>query len=107
MFKKRYLSAHSDFKTGFYYKLSLFVGLLFVIIFIFFKGTSSIIGPGSSGIPQQIYDFAQTTYPDSILALGVIFLAVGIILYFFCCQVAKLTKIADEIEKGENLEDFE
>ena len=68
--------------------------------------SSFLIGEGSSGILQQIYDLAQTTLPNSILAFSMIFLAVGIILYFFHCQFAKLAKIADEIEKGEDLEEL-
>jgi hypothetical protein len=64
-----------------------------------------ITGKGSSGIPLQIYEFSQTTIPVSLLAFSFIFLAVGIILYFFHCQFAKLAKIADEIEKGEDIEE--
>ena len=105
MFKKRYFSAHSDFKTGKFCKLFFFFGLLFLFIFLFFKVSSFIIGEGSSDILQQIYDLAQTTIPDSILALSIIFFAVGFILYFFHCQFAKLAKIADEIEKEGDIEE--
>jgi uncharacterized membrane protein len=104
MFKKRYFSAHDDFKTGFLCKFTLFLGIFLLIIFIFLKISSFIIGKGSSGLVGQIYDFSQTTYPSSILAFSIIFLFVGVVLYFFSCQFAKLAKIADEIEKGEDLE---
>lgn len=103
MFKKRYFSAHSDFKTGIFCKLALFLGILLLIISLFFIISSFIIGEGSSGILQQIYEFSQTNHPTSILAISMIIIAVGIIFYFFNCQFAKLAKIADEIEN----EDFE
>ena len=106
MFKKRYFSAHDDLKTGFFYKLSLFFGFFLLFIFIFFKVSSFIIGEESSGIFRDIYYFSQTTYPESILALALILIAVGFILYFFYLQFLKLEKIADEIEKEEELDDF-
>ena len=106
MFKKRYFSAHSDFKTGIFCKLAFFLGILLLIISVFFIINSFLIGEESSGVLQQIYDFSQTTYPNSILAFSIIFLAAGFILYFFHYQFAKLAKIADEIEKGEDFEDL-
>jgi hypothetical protein len=113
MFKKRYLSVQSDFKTGIFYKISFLLGILLLIISIFLIGSSFLLGEGNSGILQQIYYFSQTkipnsetTYPNLILAFSIILLAVGVILYFFYCQFAKLAKIADEIEKGEEIEDL-
>lgn len=66
-----------------------------------------IIRENSSGFAKQIYDFSQTTYPNSLLAFSIILFAIGIILYFFHCQFSKLAKIADEIEKAENLDDID
>ena len=106
MFKKRYFSTHDDLKTGFFYKLSFFFGFFLLFIFIFFKVSSFIIGEESSGILREIYHFSQTTYPESILALSLILIAVGFILYFFYLQFLKLEKIAEEIEKEEDLKDF-
>ena len=106
IFKKRYFSAKSDFKTGIFCKLAFFLGILLLIVSLFFIASSFLIGEGSSGILQQIYNFSQTTYPNTLLAFSIIFLAVGVILYFFYCQFAKLAKIADEIEKGEDFEDL-
>ena len=71
------------------------------IIFIFLKVSSYIIGAGESGFLGQLYDFSQTTYPNSILAFSIILIFVGVVLYFFNCQFEKLAKIADEIENGE------
>ena len=107
MFKKRYFSTQEDFKTGFFCKLTLFLGLVLLLFFIFSKISALIIGENTSGLTKQIYDFSQTTYPNSILAFSIILFAIGVILYFFHCQFAKLAKIADEIEKMENLEDFD
>jgi len=90
MFKKRYFSAKSDFKTGFLCKFAIFLGILFLLIAIILLGIS---------------EYSQTNYPESFLALAIIMFAVGIILYFFNCQFAKLAKIVDEIETG-NIEDI-
>jgi hypothetical protein len=101
MFKKRYFSAHHDFKTGFLCKLTLFLGFFFLFVFIFLKITSIVISKESTGLIRQLYDLSQSGVPDSIIAISIIFLAVGFILYYFHCQFAKLSKIADEIEKSE------
>jgi amino acid permease len=106
MFKKRYFSVKSDFKTGLLCKIAFFLGLIFLIVSIFFIISSFIIDSESSGFLQDIYAFSQTTYPQSLLAFSIIFFAFGFILYFFHCQFAKLAKIADEIEKGEDFEDL-
>jgi hypothetical protein len=105
MFKKRYFSARSDFKTGIFCKLAFILGMSLLIISLFFIAGSFLIGEGSAGILQQIYDFSKTTHPTSILAFSIIIIAVGFILYFFHCQLAKLAKIADEIENEEDLEE--
>ena len=107
MFKKRYFSAHDDFKTGFFCKLTLFLGLALLLIFIFSIISALIIGENSSGFAKQIYDFSQTYYPNSILAFSIILFGVGFILYFFHCQFSKLAKIADEIEKAEDSENLD
>ena len=105
--KKRYFSAKEDFKTGFTCKLTLFFGILLFLIFVFSKLISFIVGENSTGILKQIYDFSQTSSPNSILAISMILFAIGVILYFFHYQFAKLAKIADEIEKSENSEEID
>jgi hypothetical protein len=107
MAKKRYFSAKDDFKTGFTCKLTLFFGLLLFLIYFFSELIGLIVGENSSGVFKQIYDFSQSTSPNSILAISIILFAIGIILYFFHCQFAKLASIADEIEKSENLDDLD
>jgi len=106
MFKIRYFSAHSDFKTGKFCKFSIFIGVLLLIIALFFIISGYLIGEGSSGILGQIYYLSTSTIPYSILAFSIIFLATGVILYFFYCQFAKLAKIADEIEKVDESNDI-
>lgn len=102
MAKKRYFSVYSDFKTGFLFKLLLIFGVFLLLVYIFFKISSFVIGSGGSSIVGQIYDFSQTTYPNTILAFSIILLGVSAIFYFFHYQFAKLAKIADEIENEEN-----
>jgi hypothetical protein len=107
MFKKRNISVYDDFRTGFFYKFSLFLGLLLLLVYVFLKVSSSFIGVGDTGFPQLIYDFSQSSYADSIIAFSIVFLGIGFILYFFHCQFAKLARIADEIENEEEIEDFD
>jgi len=104
MFKKRNISVYDDFRTGFFYKLSLFLGLLLLFVFVFLKVSSSFMGKEDAGFLRLIYDFSQSSYADSIIAFSIVFLGIGFILYFFHCQFAKLAKIADEIENEEEPE---
>jgi amino acid transporter len=105
MFKKRYISVHSDFKTGLFYKISLILGLILLIIFIIIKVTSFIVGSDSTGFAGDIYNFSQTPYINTIFAFSILLFAAAVILYFFNCQFAKLSKIAEELENEENLVD--
>ena len=102
MAKERHFSVYNDFKTGFLFKLSLIFGVFLLAVYIFFKVSSFIIGSGGSSVVGQIYEFSQTTYPNTILAFSIIILGVSIILYFFHYQFAKLANIADEIENEED-----
>lgn len=93
MLKKRNISVYSDFKTGFLCKLVILLGS-FLLIFYIFQLT----------IPLDVFD---ENIMGIILAFSILFLGVGIILYFFSCQFAKLAEIADEVEhmdESENLE---
>jgi putative exporter of polyketide antibiotics len=103
MFKKRYFSAHSDFKTGIFCKISFFIGIILLISVIIIFIMSFIFGSESSGITEQIYNLSQSKLINTILAISILFIGTSIILYFFNCQFSKLSKIADEIEKDEKL----
>ena len=105
MFKKKHFSVYDDFKTGLLYKIFLSLGLILLLIFVFFKGLSLFLDQESTGLPRLIYDFSHSGIIESIVAFSIIFLGVGIILYFFHCQFVKLAKIADEIENEEEFED--
>jgi len=107
MFKKRNLSIYNNPKTGFFCKFSLFLGLFLLIIFVFFKISSLIIGSGGTGFLKILYDISVSRYMDSIGAFSIIFLGVGIILYFFNRQFAKLAEIAREIENEEENEEID
>ena len=107
MLKRRYFSIQNDFKTGFFCKVTLFFGLILFLIFSFTKIFSLITGENSAGILKEIYDFSQTSIPNTILAFSILLFGIGAILYFFNCQFSKLAKIADEIENLENLDDID
>ena len=104
MFKERFFPAGHDFKTGILCKLCLFFGIIFLSLFIFLKIFSVVLTSDSSGFSLELYNISTSTVPDSLGAFATIFIGVGIILYFFQCQFAKLAAIADEIENSEELE---
>ena len=105
MIKKRYISVHYDFKTGIFYKISLILGLILLIFYIIIKIVSFIVGSDSSGLALDIYNFSQTSLINTIFAFSILLIAAAVILYFFNCQFAKLSKIAEELENDENLVD--
>lgn len=105
MFKKRYFSTKHDFKTGILCKITLFFGFLFLAIYLFFIVISLLVGSESIGVLKQLYDISQSTVPVSIVSLAIILIFFGIVFYLFSCQLAKLKKIADEIENNEEFFD--
>jgi hypothetical protein len=105
MFKERRFSAHEDFRTGIFCKLSLFLGIFLLIFYVFLKIISLFIGQNNTGFIQTIYDLSQSSVADSIIAFSIVFLGVGFILYFFHLQFVKLSKIADEIENEEEIKE--
>ena len=100
MFKKRYFKTNHDFKTGLYSKLSLILGIILLIIFIFLKISSLFLSKNNTGFLKSIYIISNGTAVDSIAAFSIIFIAIGIIIYFLYRQFVKLDEIAKEIEKG-------
>jgi preprotein translocase subunit SecY len=105
MLQKRYFSTKNDFKTGFLSKFLLFLGILLLIVYIILKIITLFVDEKSTGFLNQLYNFAQSSSTDSILAFSIILIAISIIFYFFHIQFAKLEKIADEIESKECFED--
>jgi len=93
MVKKHFFSAHNDMKTGFFCKFFLILGCIFLILYIV-----EVVAH-----PLNLSDDATGT----ILAFTILFIGLGLIAYFFSCQFAKLSKIAEEVENDESLMDTE
>jgi hypothetical protein len=93
MVKKHIFSAHNDLKTGFFCKFFLILGCIFIILYVV-----EIVAH-----PLNLSD--DTT--GTILAFSILFVGLGLISYFFSCQFAKLSKIAEEVENDESLMDLE
>ncbi len=93
MVKKHIFSAHNDLKTGFFCKFFLSLGCIFIFLYIV-----EIVAH-----PLNLSDDMTGT----ILAFSILFVGLGLISYFFSCQFAKLSKIAEEIENDESLMDLE
>jgi len=93
MVKKHIFSAHNDLKTGFFCKFFLILGCIFIFIYVV-----EIVAH-----PLNLSDDMTGT----ILAFSILFVGLGLISYFFSCQFAKLSKIAEEVENDESLMDLE
>jgi hypothetical protein len=89
-FRLKYKSPYHDFKTGFFCKVFLFLGVFFLLLVLIQAGFSSI-------------DFGENIFGMSI-AFVILFFGIGLLLYFISCQFAKLAEIAKEIENEELLE---
>lgn len=101
MIKKKYFSAYNDFKTGILYKTCIFLGTIFLIIFIILTILSKIlIANDSVGLVKYLYDLSLSDFPGLALSFSILLIAFGLILYFFKRQFQKLAEIADEIEKN-------
>jgi len=98
--KENYHSAYDDFRTGFFCKLSLFLGFFLLIVYVFLKISSLLINQNDTSFLRLIYDISKSGYADSLIAFSILLIGVGFILYFLHYQFAKLAKIADEIENG-------
>ncbi len=93
MVKKHIFSAHTDMKTGFFCKFFLILGCIFLILYIV-----EVVAH-----PLNLSD----DMTGSIIAFTILFIGLGLIAYFFSCQFAKLSKIAEEVENDESLMDTE
>jgi membrane-anchored glycerophosphoryl diester phosphodiesterase (GDPDase) len=93
MVKKHLFSAHNDLKTGFFCKFFLILGCILFIMYL----VETLLHP--VGLSEGVI--------GAILAFAILSLGLGLILYFFSCQFAKLSKIAEEVENDESLVDKE
>jgi membrane-anchored glycerophosphoryl diester phosphodiesterase (GDPDase) len=93
MAKKHVFSAHSDLRTGFFCKFFLILGcILFILYLILILFHPIALSDDVTG---------------AILAFSILLLGIGVILYFFSCQFAKLSQIAKEVESDESLKEDE
>jgi len=104
MFKKKYFSTKHDFKTGFCFKLSLSLGFFLLILSVLLVVSSFILDKNSSGFLKYLYTLSSGTVVDTIAALSIIFIAVGVIIYFLHRQFIKLDNIAREVENMDERE---
>ncbi len=93
MARRHVFSAHSDLRTGFLCRFFFILGgillALYLILVLLFP---SLVDEDVSG---------------AILAFSILLLGAGVILYFFSCQFAKLSKIARDVESDETLKEDE
>jgi len=92
MIKQRIISIYGKSKTNFYSKFFLTFGMILLILFIILHFTS---------LSKTLEIRSQT---ETILAFSIILIGIGAILYFFYYQFAKLTRIAEEIENKDELD---
>jgi hypothetical protein len=91
MAKKHIISAHNDLKTGFFCKFFLALGCILLVVYL----VETLLHP--LGLSDGV--------TGALLAFVILGLGFGLILYFFSCQFAKLSKIAEEVENDESLID--
>jgi hypothetical protein len=93
MVKRHVFSAHSDLRTGFLCKFFLVLGGILLVCYLILILLHPI------AINEDV--------TGAILAFSILLLGIGVILYYFSCQFAKLSKIAQEIESDESLKEDE
>ena len=100
---KKILTTPKQYKgrSGLTGRILLFFGLLFIAVFIFLKIISIIIGINSTGFLKSLYEISISSAPESLVALGIVFVFFSMVLFFFSYQFSKLAEIADEIENSE------
>jgi len=98
MLKERRFSVDNDFRTGICSKIFFLVALILMIVSSIFFLFSIIFDEKSTGFTEILYDFSSSFYPETILSISIILLAIGVIFYFFNCQFKKLEEISKEIE---------
>jgi hypothetical protein len=92
--KKHVFSAHSNMKTWLLCKIFLVIGAVQLIIYIL-------------QIAFHFLPIDDSNTEGALLGFAILFLGLGLISYFFSCQFAKLSNIAEEIENDETLTDEE
>ena len=89
MVRQRVHSAHSDMKTGFFCKFFIVLGVVLLLVYL----VEAFLHP--IGLTDAV--------TGTLLAFAILCIGLGVILYFFVTQFAKLSEIAEEIETDESL----
>ena len=100
LFKIRKKTVFDDFKTGITSKFFLFIGLLIIGVYIILKTIAAVVTIEET--ESLLYILIHSYYLESIFALSIIFIGIGVILYFIHLQFAKLAKITKELERESN-----
>jgi len=84
-------------------RVLIFIGIIFIVIFAFFKIVSVIASSTSTGFLKSMYEISVSTVPESFVALGAIILFFGFLLLFFNRQFSILDEIKNEIENNDGV----
>ena len=93
MVRQRVHSVHSDMKTGFFCKFFIVLGVVLLLVYL----VETFLRP--IGLSNAV--------TGAMLAFAILSIGLGLLLYFFVLQFAKLSAIAEEIEADESLCDVE
>jgi hypothetical protein len=85
---------YQDFRTGLLAKGFMFLGALILISYLVIQGLLSLLIHGES--------YLEWDNISSWLSLSLVFIVIGIILYFIHLQLMKLGKIMEELETEQN-----
>jgi hypothetical protein len=107
MIKERHFSTDQDFKTGIFFKISLLLGIILLILYLIFQLIDNLTEETDSGLISIVQNLAQSSIAETILAFAIILVGLGLISYFFYFQFSKLAKISDEIEEIEEDDEIE
>lgn len=91
--KKRH-TQHQDFHTGVLAKGFIALGALIIISYLVIRGLLNLIIHGES--------YLEWDKISSWLSLSLVFIVIGIILYFIHLQLIKLGEIIEECEKEQD-----
>lgn len=107
MSKQRVFSVYNDFRTGLFCKISFFLAVILLALYIFLKTSVFFIAEKSTGLAKDVRVFSQSSQVEAFAAFSLLLFASAIIFLFFSYQFAKLAKIAEEIENGEECKEVD
>lgn len=104
MIKEKRFSPHQDFKTGIFFKVSILLGIILLILYLVLRLIDNVTEVADSGLISIIQNLANSSIAETILAFAIILIGLGLIAYFFHIQFSKLSKISEEIEGEDQIE---